>query len=111
MKAITKSTSTWTARHKFNAANGKSLQDSIGEQFKVEAMAIGTDIDRETGEERRTCYIVAEDGSAYSSISSMAYEQVDALIDMMDSGDDITILITERPNKQGKRKYIVLELC
>lgn len=111
MRSITRKTNSWTSRDQYNSTLGKSLQEAAGSTVEVKAMALGDDIDRETGEPKKTCYIVAKDGTAYSAISSTAYEQVSALIDMMDDGEDITLRVTMRPNKTGKREYIALELC
>lgn len=113
MKEITKSTKNWTKMSEFNAIIGKSLNENVGkaEAIEVNAMAVGKDVERETGETKYTSYIQATDGTVYSSISSTIYEQVFSLIDIMSEEqlDTISVKVNSHPSKAKKnREYLTL---
>lgn len=112
MKEITKSTRTWTKMSEFNAIIGVALNENAGkaEAIEVNAMAVGKDVERETGETKDTSYIQATDGTVYSSISSTVYEQVSSLIDIMNEEqlDTISVKVNSRQNKAKNREYITL---
>lgn len=105
---ITKQTSTWTAKDAFNVVKGKSLADCARKEMNVAAIAIGKDRSNDTGENVLTGYIRDDKGNIYTTVSKTARQQLDALIDMMDGGEEMfTVKVCKQVCKNDKKREFV----
>ena len=106
MKA-TKTTDTWTSKDTFNTVKSKSLADCDNQTITIAAIAIGNDISNEDGRTVEAGYIRSADGQMFNTISKTALQQLDALIDMMEEGEEFTVKICRQKCKNDKKREFV----
>lgn len=86
----------------------ESLQDHVGESFKIKAMCIRQGIDQKTGEEIVKGFIVTQDGIYLGTISQTAIRSIYAAIDAYEEvGGDMSVNITLGKSKSD-REFIKL---
>lgn len=108
MKQITSMTNNFETRDKFNIkAGAKSLKDAVGEKLVVKKACIGLDTDKDGTEV--TAGAIITDKGAYTSISATAVDLISDLIDMIDDGEDLAVMVESRTSNGG-RDYLVLSL-
>lgn len=108
MKQITSMTNNFETRDKFNIkAGAKSLKDAVGEKLVVKKACIGLDTDKDGTEV--TAGAIITDKGAYTTISATAVDLISDLIDMIDDGEDLTVMVESRTSNGG-RDYLVLSL-
>lgn len=109
-KAIIAKTNNFTKKMAINIGTSIALQDMGGQKItSIQAAAIVTDVDRETGEEREVAIIVDESGMVYSAISATVLSQMEDVIDLLDDGESFDIIVVSRKSKGG-RDFITLNV-
>lgn len=109
-KAIIAKTNNFTRKMAVNIGTSIALQDMAGQKIEsIEAAAIVTDVDRETGEEKEVAIIVDGSGISYSAISATVLSQMDDVIALLDDGETFDIIVVSRKSKGG-RDFITLNV-
>lgn len=109
-KAIITKTENFTRKMAVNIGTSIALQDMAGQKIEsIEAAAVVTDVDRETGEEKEVAIIVDGAGMSYSAISATVLGQMDDVIALLDDGETFDIIVVSRKSKGG-RDFITLNV-
>lgn len=110
MIKVLKRSKKWTTVDSFNTVKSKPISEEVGKTFKVRAVSLGEDVDRETGDVRLAANMVMDSGEMFSSISKTVIEQLDALVDILASEDTVEIQVCCQPCKNTDANYIYLDL-
>ena len=93
-----------TVKERFNAkANSIPLKNVSGEIINIVAVGFGTN----NTDGDAICYIIADDGVAYGTISKTA---IDLLVELKDFNDDVVAIKVITKKSKSNRDYITLEL-
>lgn len=96
-----------------NARNSSVKLQSAPSNFKAKALAVSTDLDKETGKMRYVGYIVTEDGTVYGTVSATAIQTIRAIAEAVKAGDlelPIDLTIALKKSNQG-REFICLSIA
>ena len=109
-KAIIAQTNNFTRKMGINIGTSIALQDMAGQKItSIQAAAIVTDVDRETGEEKEVAILVDESGVCYSAISATVLGQMEDVIALLDDGESFDVIVVSRKSKGG-RDFITLNV-
>lgn len=104
-------TSSWSAMDTFKAIKSTALAETVGRSFTVEAIAVGTDISAEDGKEIKAGYLRDSDGIMYSTVSKTTIQQLEALIELIESNGAMAVKVMEQTcKKDTKNSFIYLDL-
>lgn len=95
-----------------NAKTSSVQLKSAPERFTCRAMAITSDLDKETGELREVAYCVSDNGTVYGTISATAIASIDAIITAVES-DEISLpcdLGVQLRKSNSNREFITLSI-
>lgn len=74
-----------TVKDVINARNSSTKLQSAPKKFSVKAMAVASDVDKETGEFRDVGYLVATDGTVYGTVSPTAIQTIRACAEAVEA--------------------------
>lgn len=100
-----------TGKMKVNALTADTLQNAIGTDLPVKAVAIAEKTDEETGEIKTVGYIWTESGECFSTISETAMDSIEAIYELLEENPDEKITaMPEMRKSKGGRDFIVLPI-
>lgn len=95
-----------------NTSVSESLKDATVDKISVVGLAIGVDVDVETGELRQVGYIKDVNGVIYGTVSQTVIGTLESLADLLEESADNTsydLVIVKRTSQKG-REFLTIRI-